>query len=125
MVANSTVKSLTRELLQRGSQCQRGRYTTASLVNGNHSFTATDTVSGVTSVASGAQNVAVDTVALGLRSSAPNKIVNTEPGDADGHGGSQQQSGRVQWRNAARDDEAVRSTAMEPTRGVLTVGSSS
>src|SRR5262249_50672869 len=29
-------------------------YTTASLVNGNHNFTATDTVSGVTSAASGA-----------------------------------------------------------------------
>ena len=38
-------------------------FTTATLVNGNHSFTATDTVSGTTSAASAALIVTIDTTA--------------------------------------------------------------
>ena len=52
-------------------------YTTATLVNGAHSFTATDTVSGVTSAASGALSVTVDTAAPAAPVIIGNTIVNT------------------------------------------------
>src|SRR6185312_8286529 len=52
-------------------------YTTGTMANGSHSFTATDTVSGVTSAASGALNVTVDTAAPAAPVITGDTIVNT------------------------------------------------
>ena len=52
-------------------------FTSGTLSNGAHSFTATDTVSGVTSSASAALNVTVDTVAPTAPSIATEAVVNT------------------------------------------------
>ena len=65
-IANSTVKifdgaTLLNSVVANASGAWS--YTTAALSNGVHSFTATDTVSGVTSAASAALNVTIDTVA--------------------------------------------------------------
>ena len=65
-VASSTVNIYDGTTLL-GTAASNGRgawsFTTATLVNGSHSFTATDTVSGATSAASAALAVIVDTVA--------------------------------------------------------------
>ena len=52
-------------------------YTTAQPGERSHSFTATDTVSGVTSAASGALNVTIDTAAPAAPAITGNTIVNT------------------------------------------------
>src|SRR5262249_20808763 len=65
-VANSTVKIVAGATLLNSVVANASgawSYTTAALSNGAHSFTATDTVSGVTSAASAALNVTIDTVA--------------------------------------------------------------
>ena len=52
-------------------------YTTGTLSNGSHSFTATDTVSGVTSAASAALGVTVDTIAPAAPVISSDVVVNT------------------------------------------------
>ena len=53
-------------------------FTTATLVDGTHNFTATDTVSGATSAASAALAVSVDTVAPAAPVITSDTIVNTD-----------------------------------------------
>ena len=65
-VANSTVNVYDGATLLGTAAANGGgawSFTTATLANGNHSFTATDTASGVTSPASTAFSVTIDTVA--------------------------------------------------------------
>ena len=65
-VANSTVNVYDGATLL-GTATANGSgawsYTTGTLANGSHSFTATDTMSGMTSAASSALSVTVDTTA--------------------------------------------------------------
>ena len=77
-------------------------FTTGTLSNGSHSFTATDTVTGITSAASAALAVTIDTIAPVAPVISSDVIVNTNEVCPDRHGGSQQHGQGLRRRHASR-----------------------
>ena len=88
-------------------------YNTANLANGAHSFTATDTVSGVTSAASGALNVTVDTAAPAAPAITGNTIVNTNKVQLTGTAEANSKVTVFDLCNGARDGDCERQRCME------------